>query len=384
MRKIAIATGTRADWGLLSPIAKELSTREDVEVCVMATNMHFEPQYGMTYKEILSDGFEIASEIRASGSPVQISSECISGFADAFARLCPQCVIILGDRFEMLAVAIAAVLSGVPIVHIAGGAISEGAFDDSFRHAITKLSSLHLTETEYYRQRVIQMGEQPASVVNTGAIGVYNAMNLPLMSKEELEKSIDFTFGDKSLLVTLHCATLERLTPHEQMKNLLCALDVIPQYRILFTHPNNDKDAESMIELMNDYAKANPERVRIIPSLGRLRYLSALKYVTAVVGNSSSGLVEVPSMGIPTLDIGIRQQGRTAGTSVVHCGASVDEIVGGLNEITSSEVIEMAKTAKNPYAQPDTLDKMVSAILNFDYESNRTKKFYDIKPILQK
>ena len=378
-KKIAVATGTRADWGLLSPIARRLADYPNVEIAIMATNMHYDPNYGLTYKEIIADGFNIDAEIPAFGSPAEILAKCLVEFNDAFNQISPDCVIILGDRFEMVAVAMAAVLAKVPIVHIAGGAVSEGAFDDSFRHAITKMSMLHLTETEQYRQRVIQMGESPENVFNTGAIGVYNALDLPLMSKAELEKSIGFDLGDRALLVTLHCATLEELSPEEQMRNLLLALDTIPDYKILFTHPNNDSEAETLIAMIDEYASKNRDRVCVIPSLGRLRYLSAIQYVKGVVGNSSSGLVEVPSMGIPTLDIGIRQRGRTAGNSVVNCGTSAEEITVGIKKILSPKIQQIASTAKNPYAQPDTLDKMVSAILNFDFKRNITKQFYDIK-----
>lgn len=378
-KKIAIATSTRADWGLLSPIARRLADTPNVEIAIMATNMHYVPTYGLTYKEILNDGFEIAAEIPVFGTPAEISSKCINEFFVSFSSLKADCVIILGDRFEMLAVAMAAVLSKTPIVHIAGGAISEGAFDDSFRHAITKMSVLHLTETEQYRKRVIQMGEPPENVVNTGAIGVYNALNLPLMTKDELEKSIGFEFGEKSLLVTLHCATLDVISPQEQMQNLLSALDSVPDYKILFTHPNNDSDAEELITMIDDYTSKNKDRVCVVPSLGRIRYLSALQFISAVVGNSSSGLVEVPSMKIPTLNIGIRQRGRTAGPSVMTCDSSTEAIRKGLTEILSDNFRSISANSENPYAQPDTLNKIVSAILTFDFKKNRTKHFFDIK-----
>ncbi len=378
-KKIAIATSTRADWGLLSPIARRLADTPNVEIAIMATNMHYVPTYGLTYKEILNDGFEIAAEIPVFGTPAEISAKCINEFFVSFSSIKADCVIILGDRFEMLAVAMAAVLSKTPIVHIAGGAISEGAFDDSFRHAITKMSVLHLTETEQYRKRVIQMGEPPENVVNTGAIGVYNALNLPLMTKDELEKSIGFEFGEKSLLVTLHCATLDVISPQEQMQNLLSALDSVPDYKILFTHPNNDSDAEELISMIDDYASKNKDRVCVVPSLGRIRYLSALQFISAVVGNSSSGLVEVPSMKIPTLNIGIRQRGRTAGPSVMTCDSSTEAIRKGLTEILSDNFRSISTNSENPYAQPDTLNKIVSAILTFDFKKNRTKHFFDIK-----
>lgn len=376
--KIAIATGTRADWGLLSPLAQELSKKRNVEIYILATNMHYLPEYGFTWKEIVADGFKIAADIPTSGTPAEITSQTISGFDNIFKKNTFDCCIILGDRFEMLGVATAAILNKLHIVHIAGGEISEGAFDDSMRHAITKLSTLHLTETEEYRNRVIQMGEEPNRVINTGAIGVHNAINVEIMPLNELEQSINFTLSDKCLLVTLHPATLEKASPTEQMQNLLTALDSMPEYKLLFTLPNNDENSAPMIDLINKYRDNNPQRMCVVPSLGRIRYLSALRYVTAVVGNSSSGLIEVPSAGIPTLNIGIRQQGRTAGKSVIHCGTSVDDIIVGLKNVTSEETRNMARIASNPYAQPDTLKQMCEAILSFPFEKYQYKRFHNL------
>ncbi len=376
--KIAIATGTRADWGLLSPLALELSKHQNVELSVLATNMHYLPEYGFTWKEIIADGLEIAYDIPTSGTPADITAQTISGFDKVFKYNAYDCCIILGDRFEMLGVATSAMLNKIPIVHIAGGEISEGAFDDSMRHAITKLSTLHLTETEEYRQRVIQMGEEPHRVINTGAIGVHNAINAAVMPQNELERSINFKFTGKSLLVTLHPATLEKISPTEQMRNLLDALDSVPDYKILFTLPNNDEDSAPMIALIDDYRNRHPHRVCVVPSLGRIRYLSALRYVSAVVGNSSSGLIEVPSARIPTLNIGIRQQGRAAGKSVIHCGTSVKEISDGLLAVTSDEAKNVARMASNPYAQPDTLKLMCDAILSFPFKEYRYKRFHNI------
>lgn len=376
--KIAIATGTRADWGLLSPLAQELSKKRNVEIYILATNMHYLPEYGFTWKEIVADGFKIAADIPTSGTPAEITSQTISGFDNIFKKNTFDCCIILGDRFEMLGVATAAILNKLHVVHIAGGEISEGAFDDSMRHAITKLSTLHLTETEEYRNRVIQMGEEPNRVINTGAIGVHNAINVEIMPLNELEQSINFTLSDKCLLVTLHPATLEKASPTEQMQNLLTALDSMPEYKLLFTLPNNDENSAPMIDLINKYRDNNPQRMCVVPSLGRIRYLSALRYVTAVVGNSSSGLIEVPSAGIPTLNIGIRQQGRTAGKSVIHCGTSVDDIIVGLKNVTSEETRNMARIARNPYAQPDTLKQMCEAILSFPFEKYQYKRFHNL------
>lgn len=383
--KIAIATGTRADWGLLSPIAKALDARPDCEVTILATNMHLIPEYGNTIEEVMADGFTDAVRVAMpadTDTPLKVTEAmavCMTGMGRELERLRPDLIVILGDRFEMLATATAALIAGVPIVHIAGGEISEGAVDDSIRHAITKMSSLHLTATETYRRRVIAMGEEPGRVHNTGAIGVYNMLNLPVLSKEELEQSIGMELTPGTLLVTYHPATLDPVAPAVRVKALLGALDRFPASKILFTYPNNDARGREIIPLIDAYAEAHPGRVCVVPSLGRLRYASALRYVSAVVGNSSSGLVEVPSAGIPTVDIGMRQRGRIAGSSVIHCGDTEDEIAGAIAQALSPETKERCNPSANPYGGRDTLASMVKAIAETPLETLRNKKFHDIK-----
>ncbi|MCM1163101.1 MAG: UDP-N-acetylglucosamine 2-epimerase [Muribaculaceae bacterium] len=368
IRKIAIATGTRADWGLLSPVARALDARPDCEVEILATNMHLLPRYGNTFNEILADGFsrvervEMPLDTDTTLATVTAMAGCMQGMAAALERLRPHCLVILGDRFEMLATATAALMSGVPIVHIAGGEISEGAVDDSIRHAITKMATLHLTATETYRRRVIAMGEEPDRVINTGAIGVWNMLHSPRPSRGELEHSINFLLPEGSLLVTYHPATLDPVDPAVRCRELLNALDRFPDRHILITYPNNDARGRIIIDLIEEYALTRPKRVRVIPSLGRQRYIAALQCVSAVVGNSSSGLVEVPSMGIPTVDIGMRQRGRMAGPSVIHCGDTADEIAEAIARALTPEMREVAKTSPNPYAKPDTLQIMTEAI----------------------
>ncbi len=385
MRTICIATGTRADWGLLSAVAKGLQQRKDVKVHIIATNMHLIPKYGNTYKEIINDGFRIAAHVplsRHSDTPTDIASNmgiAMKGFANAFEELSPDLLIILGDRSEMLAVASTALIFRIPVVHIAGGEISEGAYDDNIRHAITKLSHIHLTETEEYRRRVIQLGENPAHVFNTGAIGVYNAMFSPLMDYDELVKSLGGVKVDRNtLLVTFHPATLDAIPSEEQCRNMLAALDSYPECNIIFTYPNNDTNGFSIINLIEYYAGRNKGRVSIFPSLGQKRYFSVLKYAGAVVGNSSSGIVEVPSMGIPTLDIGIRQRGRIAAPSVVHCGVSCNEIKAGLDKVRSQEMLQIASKKVNPYYKENTLELMLSAICDTPLDNLLIKHFYDI------
>ena len=384
-RKICIATGTRADWGLLSPIAQALNKRDDVDLKIIATNMHLSEEYGSTWKEIENDGLKIDWRVKMKSDAdtrkdtVLAMSECMAGMAEALAALQPDLLVILGDRYEMLATASAAIILRIPIAHIAGGAISQGAYDESIRHAITKMSHIHLTETERYRKRVIQLGENPEHVIYTGAIGVYNIMHTQYISREQLERELNLTLSDRLILATFHPATLDEMPPQQQCKNLLAALDRHPDYQTIFTYPNNDSEGRIIIQLIESYRRRHPERVAVFPSLGMRRYLSMLHCATAVVGNSSSGIVEVPSIGIPTLDIGIRQMGRTAAPSVLHCGVSEEEIVDGLETVLSSSFRLIAKSAENPYYLPDTLEKMVDAIVNTPLDNIIIKPFYDVK-----
>lgn len=377
-RHIAIATSTRADWGLLSPLAAELRNR-GAQVSIMATNMHFSDAAGQTWREIVADGFEVTEAIHTHGTPAEIASQTLGGFAIAFARQKPDCVVILGDRYEMASVAMAATLERVPIVHIAGGAVSEGAFDDCFRHSITKMARLHLTETEEYRRRVIQMGEHPDTVINTGAIGVSGIDKMELPQLNEVAQSLGIRIERPLILVTMHAATLDPMTPVGQVQMLLDALEEYKDtHDVLITHPNNDVDPRPLIERIERFAAKDPAHRFSFPSLGHKRYLAAVKGAAAVVGNSSSGIVEVPSFGTPVLDIGIRQQGRTRSEAVIHADATPQAIAAGLAEVLSPQAAEVARSAGNPYCRPDTLELMVNAILSADFKASQVKQFYNI------
>lgn len=340
--------------------------------------MHYDPLMGLTYREIEADGFQIATSFTTPGSPAREAALCLQLYSDSLRRIHPDCIICLGDRFEMLAIAMAASLQHIPIVHIAGGAISEGAFDDPFRHAITKLSALHLTETPGYRRRVIQMGESPDSVLHTGAIGVHNILSVKPINRDLLESSIGFRLGRNTLLCTMHAATMETLSPEEQLQALLEALADMPDIRVLFTHPNNDVDPAPLIAMLNDFVAKHPDRYKVIPSLGRVKYISALHHVEAVIGNSSGGIVEVPSMHIPTLDIGIRQRGRDCAPSVLHCPCNKQNIIIGIRTILSPAHKALSASCENPYFKTDTLQIMTDAILSADFKSILPKKFHDI------
>lgn len=384
MRKICVITGSRAEYGLLSGLMKQIDESEDLKLQVIATNMHLSPEFGLTYKEIEKDGFVIDKRVEMLLSSDTSSATAKSvglgmiGFADAYEDLRPDLIVVLGDRYEILAAVSAALFFKIPVAHLHGGEITEGAYDDAIRHAITKMSHLHFTSTEEYRKRVIQLGENPDRVFNVGAIGVENIKKGSFLSKEELENSLGFKLGDKSLLVTFHPVTLETCTAREQCDNLLEVLARHPEYRIIFTLPNSDTDGRVIIDCIKDFVAKNEDRAIAFKSLGKLRYLSALKYVSAAIGNSSSGILEVPSFGIPTLDIGNRQKGRIAAKSVVHCGTSTEEIEQGFRLIFSETIQSASKLRSNPYEKEGTTDMIVSQLKTYPLENLIQKSFYNL------
>lgn len=386
-RKIAIATSTRADWGLLSPVASSLRGRDDIELSIVATNMHLDPTRGMTVNEIIADGFNVDWRIPmnpATDSPAdtaKAAARCLEGMAEALAALSPDILLILGDRYEMLATATAATLLNIPIAHISGGELTEGAIDDNIRHALSKLSSLHFATTESHRKRLIAMGEQPSTVINAGALGVANISSIRPMPLDELENSLGFWLNHPAMLVTYHPATNDPADPALRFKALLDALKEFPEATVIITYPNNDPHADGLIPMIESFASADPDRIHAMPSLGRKRYLSALHYVDAVIGNSSSGIVEAPSAGIPTVDIGCRQQGRTAASSVIHCGDSAPEIATAIKLALSKGMKESAEKTSNPYYRPDTVKIIADTIANFPIGELLPKKFYDINAL---
>lgn len=383
-RKICMVTGSRAEYGLLSGLMRAIRDDEALELQIIATNMHLSPEFGLTYKEIEKDGFHINKKVEMllSSDTANATAKSVGlatiGFADAYEDLQPDMIVVLGDRFEILAAVSAALFYKIPVAHLHGGEITEGAYDDCIRHAITKMSHLHFTSTETYRKRVIQLGEQPEHVFNVGAIGVENIRKISLLSKKELENSLHFEFGDKSLLVTYHPVTLEHSTAAEQCKNLLDALETYPQYRILFTLPNSDTDGRVIMQLIRNFVEKHKDRSVAFTSLGQVRYLSALQFVSAVVGNSSSGIIEVPGFGIPTLNIGDRQKGRMAAESVIHCGTSKEEIEKGLQLIFSEDIKNRVRTCHNPYSKENTTENILQVLKNISVENLIQKSFYNI------
>lgn len=386
-RHVAVVTSTRADWGLLSPVGKALRQRPDVKLTVIATNMHLDPLRGMTINEIEADGFVDIVRVAMPLSTDTPLGACralatlTSRVADVLDRVKPDLLLILGDRFEMLAIASAATIFQIPIAHISGGELTEGAIDDNVRHALSKLSSLHFATTETHRQRLLAMGERPETVINAGALGVSNLTGEKLMTPEEMEASLGFKIGEKTLLVTFHPATNDPVDPRKRMKALLDALDRVKGADLLFTYPNNDPRSEGLIDMIEDFVTTRPSTAHAIPSLGRRRYLSALTMVAAVVGNSSSGVVEVPSAHIPTVNIGIRQRGRAAADSVIHCGDTADEIEAAITKALSPDFRLIAAKAENPYAKPATVATIVDKLCSVDIASLLPKKFHDISPL---
>ena len=385
MKKVCVVTGTRAEYGLLKPLIQKLDNNKDLELQLVVTGMHLSPEFGLTYQEIEQDGFRITERnemLLSSDTPNGITKSIglgIIGFADIFTRIAPYMVVILGDRYEALAAATAAMIHRIPIAHIHGGELTEGLIDESIRHAITKMSMFHFTSTEEYRNRVIQLGEQPDRVFCVGALGVENIKTQALMSKKELEKNLCFKLDKPYIIVTFHPVTLEDNTAEEQCETLLNALDHIKEYRIIFTKANADTDGRIINQKIDEYVNRNKDRAVVFTSLGTVRYLSALKYCEMVVGNSSSGIMEVPSFHVPTVNIGDRQKGRMRGKSVVNCKCEQEEITNAIYTAKRMNENKILKNEPNPYEGNDTSGTILNVIKNHVSTSVNIKKhFYDM------
>lgn len=386
MRKICVITGTRAEFGLLSGLMRLIRQSETTALQVIATNMHLSERYGNTYREIEEAGFTIDYKVPIldnnakddANATIQSMSKAMVGFASAYDALRPDLIVVLGDRFEILAAVETALIKQIPIAHIHGGELTFGAYDDAIRHSITKMSHLHFTSTEAYRMRVIQLGEQPDKVYNVGALGVENVKNVPLMSKGEAERSIQFAIDDQTLLITYHPVTLSDSNPLDDINSLFDALDEHPKLRVIFTMPNSDTGGKVIANAIEQFAERNADRVRAFKSLGMRRYLSVMKYCAAVVGNSSSGIVETPSFHIPTLNIGTRQEGRIAARSVYNCSTDKDSISAGLEHILSPEFRIVAAQASNPYEKEGTAQAIFDVISKYPLEGIIQKHFFDL------
>jgi GDP/UDP-N,N'-diacetylbacillosamine 2-epimerase (hydrolysing) len=384
MKKICVITGTRAEYGLLYWTMKALQADDEVNLSICVTGMHLSPEFGLTYKKILEDGFIIHEKVEtllSSDTTIGISKSIglgIISFSEVFERLNPDLILVLGDRYEIFAACTAAMISRIPIAHCHGGEATEGLIDEAIRHSITKMSQIHFTSTEEYRNRVIQLGEQPKNVYNVGALGIENINKLKLLTKPEFEDSIKFKLNKFNLLVTFHPVTLDELSAEEQFKQLLIALDKFEDTTIIFTKPNSDTDGRIIIQLIDDYVKNNSHKAIAFTSLGQLRYLSAIQFMDVVVGNSSSGLIEVPSFKKATINIGDRQQGRVKAASVIDCETNNKDIEKAIKKALSVEFKEELKSSKNPYGDKNSSIEIVEVLKSIDLNGIIKKQFYNL------
>ena len=383
MKKICIVTGTRAEYGLLRVIIDLLNDSPDFELQIIATGMHLSPEFGLTVRNIENDGFYINSKIEmllSSDTPVGITKSMgvgMIGFADALNKLQPNLLLVLGDRYEIFVAAASAMIARIPIAHLHGGESTEGLIDESIRHSITKMSHFHFVASEEYRKRVIQLGEQPTNVFNVGGLGIDNINQLRLLTCTELEKELNFKFSSRNLLITFHPVTLEKSTSSEQMNELLLALNKFPDVGIIFTMPNADTDGRALFEQINNFCDTRLNACAYT-SLGQLRYLSCIQYVDGVVGNSSSGLLEVPTFRKGTINIGDRQRGRLCADSVINCSADSLSIAKSIDLLFSHSFTQLLSKVENPYGNGGASKAVVDILKSRSFDNLLKKSFFDI------
>lgn len=384
-RKICVITGSRSEYDLLKPLIEEIEKNRDLQLQLIVTGMHLSPEFGLTYKQIEKNGFSIDEKIEiilSSDTSISISKSMglsMISFAEAYDRLKPDIIVVLGDRFEIFSAVSAALVSRIPIGHIYGGELTQGAFDDSFRHSITKMSHLHFTSTESYRRRVIQLGEAPKRVFNVGALGIDNIKKTKLLPKQTLEKELNFKFKKQNLLVTFHPVTLEKNTSKKHFQNLLDAIDSLKDVSIIFTKANADTEGRVINKMIDDYVSKNSAQSRSFTSMGQLKYLSTMQFVDTVVGNSSSGIIEAPSFKIGTINIGDRQKGRVKARSVIDCDPTKEDIQSALRKLYSKEFQDNLKSIANPYSNGNTAEKIKNILNKYDISNIIKKSFYDIE-----
>ncbi len=383
-RKICVVTGTRAEYGLLRWVMEGIRESDQLDLRVVATGMHLSPEFGLTYREIESDGFRIDRKVEmllSADTPSSISKSiglAMIGFADALGQLDPDLVLVLGDRYEIFAAATSAMLARIPITHLHGGEATEGVIDEAIRHSITKMAHIHFVAVEAYRQRVIQLGEHPERVFLVGGLGIDNILRLPLLNRQELEQALDFQLGNRNLLITFHPVTLEQETSAPQMQELLQALALQQDTNLIFTMPNADTDGRVLFKMIEEFVNQQPETRKAFTSLGQFRYLSCLRHVNAVVGNSSSGLAEAPSFRIGTINIGDRQQGRLKAKSVIDCDPNRQTIEKAFELLYSGVFQERLASVKNPYGDGGASEKIVRTLEAIRLEDILKKQFYDM------
>lgn len=381
-RIICVVTGTRAEYGLLSPLLHKMKNDDDLVLQLIVTGMHLSPEFGLTYREIATDGFQIDAKVEmlmSSDTPVGIAKSIgmgTIGFADALDRLQPDLMVVLGDRYEILAAAQAAMVAKIPIAHIAGGDTTEGAFDEAIRHSITKMSHLHFVTNEIAAKRVRQMGENPKHIYCVGSPGIDQIKNMKLLDKEELEKELGFTFRSRNLLVTFHPVTLEDQHPAGQFQEILDGLDAFgEEMGIIFTKPNSDTYGRLLIQMIDEYVARHPSHTCAYRNLGQKRYYSVIRQVDAVLGNSSSGLYEVPSFKKVTINVGDRQKGRIQISSVINCATEKKAIIDAIKHSFTIDCSDIV----NPYGDGTSSQKIVEVLKgDFDERGLLKKHFFEV------
>ncbi|MEQ8182892.1 UDP-N-acetylglucosamine 2-epimerase [Marinobacter salarius] len=383
-RKVCVVTGTRAEFGLLRWLMGETREHSELELQVVATGMHLSPEFGSTYQEIEAAGFTIDAKIEMLLSADTYTAVTKSmglgliGFADAYERLKPDIIVVLGDRFEVFAATSAALVAGIPVAHVHGGETTEGAFDEAIRHSITKMSHLHFVAAEEYRNRVIQLGEHPERVFNVGGVGIDAIKRIQLISREELEESINFRLGEKNLLITFHPVTLEgQGSSAEQMNALLNALAELEDTRLIFTMPNADTGGRELTRMVREFVNFHDNAI-MYASLGQLRYFSCLAQVDGVVGNSSSGLLEAPAFQIGTVNIGDRQKGRLKAESVIDCEPTKASILEAIERLYSPTFKSSLESVYNPYGNGGASKAIVKLVAEYPLDNLVKKSFYNL------
>ena len=383
IRKICIITGSRAEYGLLRWVMQGIKDDSELTLQVIATGMHLSPEFGLTYRDIEQDGFQIDRKVEmltSSDTPVGIAKSMGLGmicFADVLNELRPDLIVVLGDRFEIFTAVSAALVARIPVAHIHGGETTEGAFDEALRHSITKMSHLHFVAAEEYRQRVIQLGEQPERVFLVGGLGIDNIKRLEILNRAELEAALDFKLGQKNLLITFHPVTLETTTNADQMAELLTVLAELKDTQLIFTMPNADTGGRTLTGMVEQFV-AQHANARAYTSLGQLLYLSCIAHVDGVVGNSSSGLAEAPSFRKGTINIGDRQRGRLQAASVINCEPTQRNIAATLKKLYSSNFQASLRKVRNPYGEGGASEKVVKTIKYYAIDGIAKKVFYDL------
>ena len=383
MKKICVFTGTRAEYGLLKPLLDRIQQDQELTLQLLVSGTHLRAEFGNTVELIEADGFPIAAKVdtldssdTALGTGRSIAKG-VSGYAEAFTELRPDLLVLLGDRSEAFAAATAALVCQLPIAHLHGGETTEGAYDEAFRHSISKMSLLHFVSTEAYRQRVIQLGEVPERVFNVGAIGLEYLDKGNFLNRTKLENSLNFKFGKQNALVTFHPVTLEPGTAADQFNQLLTALDHFPELKLIFTKSNVDTEGRAINRLIDSYVAEHPDKAIAFTSMGHQRYLSSLQIVDVVIGNSSSGILEAPSFKVPTVNIGDRQKGRIKASSIIDCEPVENDIFSACQKALSEKFKILAQNVDNPYRQVGTVDRILR-IIKAPGVSSLKKRFYDL------